>query len=376
MGVTKLDYIRIVAILAPAICAVWGLVAIVDREAKSSLFCPQTAYATVENPRAFPGETWMRIARPSQLGWDEERLADVHRRARRLGLAALFIVDNGRLISSWGCTKQEWYVASVRKSFMNAVIGHHIAAGRLGLETSLSELGINEVDPPLTEAELQTPLSRLLTSSSGICRPAAAGSNCDQDQASERETSFIYNNWDFNALVGVHGAVSDRDFFNFFEELVARPIGMEGFSAADDGRYEYVAGSRFPAYVMDMSAEDMARFGLLYLNEGVWDGRRILPADWVRASTRAQVSTGYQHGPESYGYLWWVHSGTSAERSGLPPDGYSAEGDWAQAILVLPSRKTVIVVRGYIPGLVVFGTPEVDELRAFFVALLAADRVP
>ena len=344
--------------------------------AKYGVYCPHADYAVADNPPAFPKETWQRIAEPAKLGWDKEQLTKAYELGRRAGMAAVFIVDDGRLVSSWGCTKQEWYVASVRKSFMNAVIGRHVADGKLSLDANLKELGIDEPSKPLSEAERRTPVRKLLSSSSGICRRAAAGSNCKPEQAAERKTPFIYNNWDFNSLIGAHQAAVDRDFFAFFEDKIARPIGMESFSAGDDGRYERVAESRYPAYVMHMSAEDMARFGLLYLNKGLWDGQQILPASWVRLSTQAQVATGSKSSASAYGFLWWVHGEASTRNFGLSAGSYSAEGNWLQAIFVIPARKTVIVVRGYIPQLYVFGRPRLDEMRAFFRALLESDRQP
>jgi CubicO group peptidase (beta-lactamase class C family) len=82
----------------------------------------------------------------------------------------------------------------------------------------------------------------------------------------------------------------------------------------------------------------MAKFGYLYLNGGVWDGKAILPEWYVRESTRKH-SEGGNPEPAEYGYLWWV----------IPErwhPGYYAAGYGAQYIFVIPDRDLIIVTTG------------------------------
>jgi hypothetical protein len=76
----------------------------------------------------------------------------------------------------------------------------------------------------------------------------------------------------------------------------------------------------------------MAKFGYLYLKDGVWDGQTIIPSQWVRTSTAAHIKTGYVLDLE-YGYHWWVH----------PSGIYHARGFGGQRIFVLPDRQMVVV---------------------------------
>jgi CubicO group peptidase (beta-lactamase class C family) len=81
---------------------------------------------------------------------------------------------------------------------------------------------------------------------------------------------------------------------------------------------------------LHMRPRDMAKIGYLYLNEGRWDGEQVVPADWVRASTRKHISGTLQEG---YGYQWWVTS-----------DGpYMALGYAGQYIVVVPEHELVAV---------------------------------
>jgi CubicO group peptidase (beta-lactamase class C family) len=97
---------------------------------------------------------------------------------------------------------------------------------------------------------------------------------------------------------------------------------------------------------LDLRPRDMARFGQLYLQKGSWDGRQVVPREWVEASTRrhAVFDPPRSDGVVGYGYLWWI----------LPPDPagagrqdiYAAMGFRAQYIFVVPEHDMVVVVTG------------------------------
>jgi len=86
---------------------------------------------------------------------------------------------------------------------------------------------------------------------------------------------------------------------------------------------------------LNATARDYARFGLLFLHGGRWNGNRVVSEDWVRAATAAQSATNYE---SSYGYFWWV----DAER----PRNFYALGNYGQYIYVAPGAETVIVRTG------------------------------
>jgi CubicO group peptidase (beta-lactamase class C family) len=97
---------------------------------------------------------------------------------------------------------------------------------------------------------------------------------------------WYYNNWDFNALGTIYTRLTRESIFEAVEKRIARPIGMEDYEGWRDGRLTYESVSQHPAYVMLFSARDLARFGLLYLNEGAWAGRQVVPSSWVKESTK------------------------------------------------------------------------------------------
>ena len=93
-----------------------------------------------------------------------------------------------------------------------------------------------------------------------------------------------------------------------------------------------------------MSARDWARFGLLHLQDGIWEGERILPEGWSEfVSTPAPA-----HPEQGYGGLFWLNAGGDYER--IPRDAYWPSGFMGQTTMIIPSRDMVIVRLGPSPG--------------------------
>jgi CubicO group peptidase (beta-lactamase class C family) len=89
------------------------------------------------------------------------------------------------------------------------------------------------------------------------------------------------------------------------------------------------------------SARDLARFGLLYLNRGVWGGERLLSEAWVdfvRTPAPATATRGNFYG----GQFWLVPD----DRDDVPADAYATAGNRGQYVIVVPSKELVIVRRG------------------------------
>jgi CubicO group peptidase (beta-lactamase class C family) len=106
-------------------------------------------------------------------------------------------------------------------------------------------------------------------------------------------TFWYYNNWDFNTLGTIYEQATGTGIYEALDRLIARPIGMQDYRP-QDGVYFPGAASTHRAYPLRMSARDLARFGLLYLNKGAWAGKQIVPADiprepWVCEASRANA---------------------------------------------------------------------------------------
>jgi CubicO group peptidase (beta-lactamase class C family) len=257
------------------------------------------------------------------------------------------IVTRGKILDSWGAVETKFNVHSIRKSFLSALCGIQVEAGKLQLDARMTQLGIDDNPPVLTDIEKGATVRQLLQARSGIYHPALYETASMKARRPQRHshapgTFWYYNNWDFNALGTIYEQECHAGIYDDFERLIARRIGMTDYSAKD-GRYVTGADSIHRAYPFRMTARDMARFGLLFLRGGKWNDEQIIPAAWVKESTTAWSDAGMSGG---YGYLWWIaKSGVHFAGVTLPEGSYSARGAGGHYILVIPALDLVIVHR-------------------------------
>ncbi|CAH1649167.1 Beta-lactamase family protein [Hyphomicrobiales bacterium] len=284
-------------------------------------------------------QAWQDV-NPATSGWSADRLEVAKRHATALKPTALMIVQDGRVIASWGDASHKVNIASVRKSLLSALYGIAVGEGRINLSSSLADLRIDDNAPGLTATEKTATVRDLLMARSGIYHPAAHETADIKRKRPERGShppgsSWFYNNWDFNVLGTIYRQETGEDIFESFERRIAQPIGMEDFSVRD-GRYALEKLSEHPAYPFRLSARDAARFGQLFLNGGRWGDKQLIPASWVKEST-----TPYSWAKrirQGYGYMWWT---LPADTWG--PDAFYASGYGGQIIAVVPSKRLVVV---------------------------------
>ena len=124
-------------------------------------------FEKTENPPAFPLEKWVQVSDPSKFNWSIEKLKEVEEFAKSIKTDALMIIDDGRLIETYGNTDKKYYVASIRKSYLSVLFGYYIE-DKINLNSTLKDLGIDDKNPTLNDAELKAKVYHLLTSTSGI----------------------------------------------------------------------------------------------------------------------------------------------------------------------------------------------------------------
>ena len=158
---------------------------------------------------------------------------------------------------------------------------------------------------------------------------------------SQPGTHFVYSPPDTMLLMHAlrEAMHDDQRFFAFpYREFYWR-IGMTRTTSNTDWNGDFLLSGQTWS-----SARDFARFGLLYLNDGVWLGQRILPEGWVKYVTTQGPAQPPR--PPFYGAQLWLYGGMS----GLPADAFSPNGGQGHYAMVIPSRNVVIVRRGFDAG--------------------------
>jgi CubicO group peptidase (beta-lactamase class C family) len=306
--------------------------------------------AVVAGGYVYPDTGWQRIDRPESVGWSRTGLDSVRAKLQTLNTTAMMAIVGGRVLFDYGDLQRISYLASVRKSLLSMLYGIYQERGKVDLDKTLAELGIDDVEG-LTDAEKRAKVRDLITARSGVYHPA---SNAGDDLASapprgsqEPGAYYLYSNWDFNALGTIFEQMTGVNLYDAFERDIAIPIGMRNWDRSIHRKSGNMTRSKHPAYHFHLSTPDMARVGYLMLREGNWNGKQIVPRAWVHESTRAFTPRTemnperHRSGVFGYGYLWWVFDSPT-----LPPEyegAYTGLGAVGQQILIMPKLDLVIV---------------------------------
>ncbi len=289
----------------------------------------------------FPGKSWQKYTSPEQAGWSDEKLKDAKAFAESIGSAAFMLVYNGAVVTTWGDIERRYMCHSVRKSFLNALYGVHVGDGIIDVNKTLADLNIDDKDT-LTPVEKQAKILDMLKARSGVYHPAAyetAGMKRIRPKRGSHApgTFWYYNNWDFNTLGFIFEKETVKKIFEEFDNRIGKEIQMQDYRVQNGYYHLEPENSNYPAYPFRMSARDMARFGLLYLSNGKWNGKQIIPSSWVK-----ETSTSYSkaRGDDGYGYMWWILGGDLKQYG-----AYTAYGVGTQTITIIPGLNIVFVHR-------------------------------
>jgi len=237
--------------------------------------------------------------------------------------------------------------ASVGKSVTGALVGIPIREGFIdGVDQKVADFFPERREwqsEPLRQAMT---IEHLLTLTSGLDWPEASvpySSPCnvmgqmmrtsdwvgfvlDRPIATAPGSAFNYSSGASHLLSAIIQKATETRTIYFADEVLFKPLGIRRVTWRSDPQ-----GIAFGAGGIWLTPRELARFGQLYLQGGRWDGRQIVPADWVEASIAPHVAA---HGAAShYGYQWWVRgSGT-----------FAAHGYRGQRIFVVPDLGMVVV---------------------------------
>lgn len=183
----------------------------------------------------------------------------------------------------------------------------------------------------------------------------------DQPMAEGPGKQFEYNSGATQLLSYLIEKTTGQEADDYAKEHLFGPLGIEyawkrtpkGLADTEGGLY--------------LRPRDLAKLGLLYMKDGVWEGKRILPEGWVKDSTAWHV--GASRGRRGYGYKWWV----LARKGPGTYDAYAALGYGGQRLIVVPELELIAVFTGWN----IYDKPELDPNLALDRVLRAVkDRPP
>jgi len=278
----------------------------------------RTAKPVPQTPR------WVR-ATPQQEGIDIHALD----RGDLKGVTSLLVARHARLVV------ERYYdgvqaadrvpVFSITKTVVSALVGITIADRRLhGVDDRLAD-----VFPGTSHRSIT--LRELLSMTAGYGRGLSfqqtdPSSLANRPLVNEPGTTFVYDSGSSDLLAAVLSHVTGTSAAAYAQRRLFAPMGIY------DARWP---GSRGGSGLV-IRPRDLLAFGQMYLDGGTWNGRRIVPAAWVRTSTRAHIDVPSDQGiSDAYGYGWWVD-----RRLRL----FVAHGYLGQALVIVPHLDEVVLV--------------------------------
>lgn len=245
---------------------------------------------------------------------------------------------------------------SVSKSVTSALFGIAVASGAIAdVETPVLSY-FPELKDLQTPDRLRIRLRDVLSMSSGLewdedSRPYGDPLNSEtaMDAASDRARfvlsrpivappgeKFRYCGGDTLLLAAVIERATKMPLDKYAEKVLFRPLGIERHDWI-----KYPDGTPIAASGLRLLPRDMAKFGVLYLDHGRWQGVQIVPEAWVQASTSARTKIADRpFGFQNYGYQWWL--GTARDDAHTP--WIMAVGYGGQRVMLIPSLDLVMVM--------------------------------
>ncbi|WP_316906137.1 serine hydrolase domain-containing protein [Robiginitalea biformata] len=285
---------------------------------------------------------------------------------KKRGGPAGLILKNGYVLASWGDTRRVDMTFSVTKSFLSTVAG--LAADR-GL--------IRSVDDPVSEyiwdgtfaGEHNSGItwSHLLQQNSDWTgslwglhdwadRPPREGGIDDWKHRELRTPGTVmeYNDVRVNVLAYVLTHLWRQPLPRVLKEELMDPVGASAtwrwfgydhaWTVVDGLKMQSVTGGGHSGGGIFISAEDMARFGLLFLSDGSWEGEQLLSPGWIEQAVSPSAPN------PNYGFMWWLNRPGSRQWEGVPESVYYAAGFGGNFIVVCPEQDLVMVLRWLEPS--------------------------
>lgn len=284
----------------------------------------------------------------SSLGWNQSAVQPLLDYLQLKNSKSFIILVNGRIVLenyfNGHSATTPWYWASAGKTLTTTVTGIAEQEGLININNKVSDyLGTGWTSAPLAKENLIT-CKNLLSMNSGLNETLGDNvSPANLQYVADAGTRWAYHNV-YVKLQDVIAQQSGQTWTNYFNTKLRDKLGMTGgaWINSGDGLSVYWSTSR-----------NMARFGLMALNKGKWNGNQVVNEAFFNNAT-----TTSQNINQSYGYMWWLN-GKSSYRlpqtqfqfngsiiPSAPSDMYCALGKDDQKIYVIPSKKMVIIRMG------------------------------
>lgn len=312
----------------------------------------------------YSGSKDLRIA--ILKGFEKEPFHDVLGPTKKRGGPSGMILKNGYLIANWGDTKRVDMTFSVTKSFLSTVAGLALDKNLIANENDLVSNYIwdgtfkGEHNGKITWEHLLQQNSdwsgEIWGGKDWADRPPKEGGIDDWKYRTLKEpgTFMEYNDVRVNVLAYSLTQVWRKPMPLVLKENIMDNIGASttwrwyGYDNAwteiDGLQMKSVTGGGHSGAGMFISTQDMARFGLLFLNNGRWENKQLISEEWIKKATTPSIPN------SNYGYMWWLNKKGERHWEGLSENIYYAAGFGGNFIVIDKENDLVVVTRWLEPN--------------------------
>ena len=321
----------------------------------------------IESVLYFPplGSSVWETSSTTELGWNTAAEQHLYDLLDKNDTKAFMVLKDGKIVLEWyfGDHTQEspWYWASAGKTLTAFTVGIALDEGILALEDKTTNFLGEGWTSASAEKESLISIRNQLTMTSGLDDTQGDCKNPDcLTYVADAGTRWAYHNAPYTLLQDVVKAAAFNDFESYFSTNLRDKIGMTGQWISTNGDNN----------VYWSTARSMARFGLLTLNEGIWNETVILEND----EFLNDMKTTSQALNKSYGYLWWLNGkeSTMVPNSQVvfntelipeaPDDLVAGLGKNDQKLYVVPSQKLIVIRMGGDTGEAALGPSGFDNM--------------
>jgi CubicO group peptidase (beta-lactamase class C family) len=301
----------------------------------------------------WPTKTW-EVSTPEEQGMDSRAIASLVDDVGTYKQDSVLIVRNGKIVTDAYFAP---YVAGIRhdlrsvtKSFLSTLIGVMVQQGKLeSVDRPLLDFFPDRTIANLDDRKKAITVQNLLDMASGLewverlhtpdeslarmyASPDPVGFVLDQPMSNAPGEKFDYKGGDTYLLSALVNKLTGLNAFEYARQQLFAPLGINDVRWAPVDKQGVVTGEAG----MRLTPHDMAKLGYLYLRDGVWDGKRIIPSTWVERARNGKLPVSFG----KYANLWWSTSGG---------DVFMALGRHGQSIFVFPKLDVIAVMTGVVP---------------------------
>ena len=289
---------------------------------------------------------------PEKQGVKSQAIVDFLNKieAENQELHSFMLLKNGKVISEcWWEPYGPQYrhqLFSLSKSFTSTAIGLAVNEGLLTVDTRVADIfkkEVEELGKNIDEKMKRMTVKNLLTMATGMEYENWGFGDGETNNIknflsshikNEPGSSFFYHTLATYMQSAIITRLTGQKLVDYLTPRLFDPLGIEPLWEEDNLKIDY------GGFGLNIKTEDIAKFGQLYLQKGLWNNRRLIPEEWIKEATSKQIENAANAGDTGdwalgYGYQFWRCK---------PKDVYRGDGAMGQFCIVMPNENAVVAI--------------------------------